>query len=137
MTTKTKKGASMAAEKQKITFERTYKAPLEDVWDLWTTRDGIESWWGPEGFVAKVHKLDLRAGGDLEYSFTATAPEQIEALKGMGVPLTQVVRGTYKEVTPRAASCTRIWRISSPASSRTRSRWSSSSTSCRTASAWS
>ena len=95
MTTKTKNGASMAAEKQKITFERTYKAPLEDVWDLWTTRDGIESWWGPEGFVAKVHKLDLRAGGDLEYSFTATAPEQIEALKGMGVPLTQVVRGTY------------------------------------------
>jgi uncharacterized protein YndB with AHSA1/START domain len=101
MTTRTKNGASMAAEKQKITFERTYKAPLEDVWDLWTTREGIESWWGPEGFVAKVHKLDLREGGDLEDAFTATAPEQIEALRGMGVPLTQVVRGTYKEVSPR------------------------------------
>ena len=97
----TKIATGTEALKKKISFERTYKAPLEDVWDLWTTKEGIESWWGPEGFVAKVHKLDLRAGGDLEYAFTATAPEQIEALKGMGVPLTQVVRGTYKEVSPR------------------------------------
>ena len=95
------KTATSTREPKKITFERTYRAPLEDVWDLWTTKEGIESWWGREGFVTKVHKLGLRAGGDLEYSFTATAPEQIEALKGMGVPLTQVLRGTYKEVSPR------------------------------------
>ena len=86
--------------RQKITFDRTYKAPLEDVWRLWTTKEGIESWWGPEGFVVKVRKLELRPGGALEYAMTATDPPQIEALKGMGVPLTQVVRGTYKEVSP-------------------------------------
>ena len=36
--------------KRRITLERTYKASLQDVWDMWTTKDGIESWWGPDGF---------------------------------------------------------------------------------------
>ena len=34
----------------KIVIERTYEASIEDIWELWTTREGIESWWGPEGF---------------------------------------------------------------------------------------
>src|SRR5262245_47945643 len=37
-----------------VTLERTFDAPIEDVWDLWTTKDGIESWWGPEGFRVEV-----------------------------------------------------------------------------------
>ena len=31
----------------KIRIERTYNASIEDVWELWTTKEGIESWWGP------------------------------------------------------------------------------------------
>ncbi len=67
---------STASAKRRITIERTYKAPIEDVWELWTTKDGIESWWGPEGFTVKVHKLDLRPGGELRYAMIATAPER-------------------------------------------------------------
>jgi uncharacterized protein YndB with AHSA1/START domain len=29
--------------KQKITIERSYRASAEDLWDLWTTKEGIES----------------------------------------------------------------------------------------------
>jgi uncharacterized protein YndB with AHSA1/START domain len=29
---------------QKIVIERTYAASIEDVWELCTTREGIESW---------------------------------------------------------------------------------------------
>ena len=36
---------------RRITMERTFAAPMEDVWELWTTKEGIESWWGPEGFT--------------------------------------------------------------------------------------
>jgi uncharacterized protein YndB with AHSA1/START domain len=38
-----------------VVIERTYRAPLEELWALWTTSDGFESWWGPEGFRTKVH----------------------------------------------------------------------------------
>ena len=53
----------MTKQSNKISFERKYEAPVEDVWDLWTTAEGIESWWGPEGFSVRVSKLDLRPGG--------------------------------------------------------------------------
>jgi len=47
-----------------FSIRRTYAASLEDAWALWTTKAGIESWWGPEGFEVTVTALDLRPGGD-------------------------------------------------------------------------
>src|SRR5207249_6402569 len=43
---------------------------VEDVWELWTTKAGLESWWGPEGFTTAVSKLDLRPRGEFEYAMT-------------------------------------------------------------------
>ena len=86
--------------RRKVTLERTFNATIEEVWELWTTKEGIESWWGPEGFVVNVRKLDLRPGGELAYAMTATAPEQIEFLKKAGMPLTTETRLTYTEIVP-------------------------------------
>jgi uncharacterized protein YndB with AHSA1/START domain len=72
---------------EKIVMERTYRAALEEVWALWTTKEGVESWWGPEGFAVAVHHLDLRVGGALQYTMTATAPEQVAFMQGAGMPL--------------------------------------------------
>lgn len=91
----------MATTRRKVTLERTFAAAVEDVWDLWTTKPGIESWWGPEGFVVEVLELDLRPGGDMRYTMTATAPDQIEFLKTAGMPVTNRHRLTYTEVVPR------------------------------------
>lgn len=84
--------------KHRFTLERTYKASLKDIWDLWTTKRGFESWWGPEGFTVKVRKLDLRPGGDLLYDMIATAPPQIEFMKKAGMPVTTEARLTYSEI---------------------------------------
>jgi uncharacterized protein YndB with AHSA1/START domain len=85
---------------RKITIERTYEATIEEVWELWTTKDGIESWWGPEGFRVEVHSLDLRPGGVMLYSMIAVAPEMVEFMKRSGMPIENRVRITYTEVTP-------------------------------------
>ena len=87
-------------QRRKCTLERTYEAALEDVWNLWTTKEGIESWWGPEGFTVTVRKLDLRAGGELLYAMTATGPNQIKFMKSAGMPLTTEARVSYTEVSP-------------------------------------
>ena len=84
----------------KVSIERTFNAAVEDVWELWTTKEGIESWWGPPGFAVKVRKLDFRRGGELLYAMTATAPEQIEFIKKAGMPLTTESRAVYTEVLP-------------------------------------
>jgi uncharacterized protein YndB with AHSA1/START domain len=86
--------------KKQITMRRTWEYPLEDIWELWTTREGIESWWGPDGFRTTVHRLDLKPGGALEYSFTAVGAEQIAFLEKAGQPIVSTVRGKYIAVHP-------------------------------------
>jgi len=86
--------------RRRVSIERTFNAAIEDVWELWTTKEGIESWWGPDGFVVTVRRLDFRLGGDLLYAMTATAPEQIEFMKKAGMPLTTESLVTYTDVVP-------------------------------------
>jgi uncharacterized protein YndB with AHSA1/START domain len=83
-----------------IRLERRYEAAVEDLWFLWTTKEGFESWWGPEGFRVEVHKLDLRVGGELVYDMIAAAPEQIEFMKKANMAQSHGVRGTFIEIVP-------------------------------------
>ncbi|HKC19487.1 MAG TPA: SRPBCC domain-containing protein [Candidatus Dormibacteraeota bacterium] len=82
----------------KLTLERTFDASPEDVWELWTTRDGMEAWMGPEGFDATVRELDLRPGGHLVYAMTAVGLDQVEFLTKAGLPLVSVQRVRIVEV---------------------------------------
>jgi uncharacterized protein YndB with AHSA1/START domain len=82
------------------TLTRSYATSPETIWELWTTAGGIEQWWAPDGFVAEVGALDLRPGGELIYTMTATAPEQVEFMRGAGMPLTTESRKTFTEVEP-------------------------------------
>jgi uncharacterized protein YndB with AHSA1/START domain len=84
----------------KVVIERTYRARAEELWDLWTTRTGFESWWGPEGFRVEVHALEARVGGRLHYDMIADAPEQIEAMKRLGRPTSHETRGRFVEIRP-------------------------------------
>jgi uncharacterized protein YndB with AHSA1/START domain len=100
MTDRLHAGANADAPRKRITLERTYRADLQDVWDLWTTKDGIESWWGPGGFAVTVRALDLRPGGHLLYAMTAIDPPQVAFMKKAGMPLTTEARITYTEIAP-------------------------------------
>jgi uncharacterized protein YndB with AHSA1/START domain len=83
-----------------FSIERSYAATIDEAWALWTTKVGIESWWGPEGFDVTVTSLDLRPGGELVYLMTATAPEQVAFMKRAGMPLSTECRVGYTEVSP-------------------------------------
>jgi uncharacterized protein YndB with AHSA1/START domain len=94
-------GTQPQSARKRVILERTFDAPLEDVWELWTTKDGIESWWGPEGFKVEVRSLDLRPGGEMTYAMSATAPDQIEFMKKAGMPVTTEHRLVFTEIVPR------------------------------------
>lgn len=84
----------------RVTLERFFDASVQDVWALWTTADGVEAWWGPDGFDVKVRKLDLRRGGEMAYVMTATAPDQVDFMKKAGMPLATEARLTFTDVDP-------------------------------------
>lgn len=46
-----------------ITFQRTFPAPREDVFDAWTKPDQIAEWWDPTGVRLAECAIDLRPGG--------------------------------------------------------------------------
>lgn len=79
-------------------IERTYPTTADEVWRLWTTREGIESWWAPEGFTVEVEQLELEPAGELVYTMTATGSEQIEFMRNAGMPLTTTSRKRFTEV---------------------------------------
>ncbi len=83
-----------------LVIERTYAATPEEVWELWTTKDGFESWWGPQEFRADVREIEPRPGGALHYDMVADTPEAVAAMEQMGAPTTQPCRGTFSEFRP-------------------------------------
>jgi uncharacterized protein YndB with AHSA1/START domain len=89
-----------AKGQERIVLTRSYPAALEDVWALWTTPEGIESWWGPEGFAVTVRALDLRPGGELRYVMRAVDPQMIAFMKQQGMPAAQEAWLRYTEVRP-------------------------------------
>ena len=94
----TQRKQSKKSEPKGFVIERTFKAPVDRMWSLWTTKDGVEAWWGPEGFTTNVHRLDLRPGGAFEYEMMAVAAAQVAALKALGLPLPTHARSVYLEV---------------------------------------
>jgi uncharacterized protein YndB with AHSA1/START domain len=81
-----------------IRLEMTYPATAAEIWRLWTTPEGIEAWWAPDGFRVDVQALDLRPGGELVYTMTAVAAEQVEFLQSVGLPLVTEARKRFTEV---------------------------------------
>jgi uncharacterized protein YndB with AHSA1/START domain len=83
-----------------ITVERRFNAGLADLWALWTTAAGLESWWGPPGFAVTVQQIDLRPGGTLRYTMTAIAPEVVAFMQKNGMPTATPAQATYDEIMP-------------------------------------
>ncbi len=84
-----------------IVIARVYRASLQDVWDLWTTKEGFESWWGPEGFRGDVREIDARAGGVLRYEMAADTAEMIATMEGAGQPASHPVTARFSVFEPR------------------------------------
>src|SRR5438034_1059467 len=62
MTAKTNKSAKKLAER-KLVITRTFDAPREIVFKMWTDPNHMAQWWGPHGFTNPVCVLDVRPGG--------------------------------------------------------------------------
>src|SRR5579885_1399310 len=100
MIDKTQSAADGHAARPKIVIERTYRAKVAELWELWTTKEGYESWWGHGGFSVEVHALDARTSGTLHYDMIADSPEMIAAMKQMGRPTSHEARARFSELRP-------------------------------------
>ncbi|WP_437506297.1 SRPBCC family protein [Sorangium sp. So ce1099] len=89
------------ANKASFIVERTYAASVSELWELWATKEGFESWWGPQGFRVEVHALEPKENGLLHYSMIADSPEMVEAMKRGGQPTSHEVRARFSAFSPQ------------------------------------
>jgi uncharacterized protein YndB with AHSA1/START domain len=46
-----------------VVIERTFDAPVDLVWQMWTDPEHFKSWYGPDGAAIPVAKMDVHVGG--------------------------------------------------------------------------
>ena len=51
-------------------INRTFDAPIETMWEMWTTPEHFAKWLPPVGFTMRFLRADIRAGGDSFYAMT-------------------------------------------------------------------
>jgi uncharacterized protein YndB with AHSA1/START domain len=93
----TQKGST---SRSSAVIERTYRTRVEELWRLWTTKEGFESWWGGEGCRVEVHTMEAREGGTLHYDMIAVAPTDIATRNQMGLARSSSVRARFTEFRP-------------------------------------
>ncbi len=71
-----------------LRISRTFNAPIDIMWKVWTDPDHIANWWGPAGFTNTFEKMDFQEGG--EWKFTMHGPD------GKNYPN----RNIFKEIVP-------------------------------------
>lgn len=49
--------------KDAVVIERTFAAPVDLIWHMWTQPEHFKKWYGPKGFTVPVAEMDVRAGG--------------------------------------------------------------------------
>ena len=81
-------------ERKELRFERTYDAPIDEVWDAWTRAERLREWWGPEkttdeetASIEYTNELTLTDDGsatvDLLVTISAIGPKAKMAAFGM------------------------------------------------------
>jgi uncharacterized protein YndB with AHSA1/START domain len=46
-----------------VVIERSFDAPVDLIWRMWTDPDHFKQWYGPDGATIPVAKMDIRVGG--------------------------------------------------------------------------
>ncbi len=67
MMTENKKTQLTLPSDQEILVTRTFDAPRELVWQMWTMAEHLQHWWGPEGWTLPICEVDFQQGGTWFY----------------------------------------------------------------------
>ncbi len=58
-----------------MVIERSFDAPVELVWQMWTNPEHYRAWYGPDGATIPVANLDVRVGGTRHVCMEIRTPD--------------------------------------------------------------
>jgi uncharacterized protein YndB with AHSA1/START domain len=72
-----------------VVIERTFDAPVDLIWRMWTDPEHFKAWYGPDGATIPVAEMDVRVGG------TRLVCMEIQSPDG---PMQMWFSGEYRDV---------------------------------------
>jgi uncharacterized protein YndB with AHSA1/START domain len=72
-----------------VVIERSFNAPVDLVWQMWTNPEHFKAWYGPDGATIPVAKMDVRVGGARLLCMEMPSPDG---------PMLMWFTGEYREV---------------------------------------
>jgi uncharacterized protein YndB with AHSA1/START domain len=72
-----------------VVMERTFDAPVQVIWQMWTDPEHFKAWYGPDGVTIPVADMDVRVGG------TRLVGMEMQSPSG---PMQMWFTGEYREV---------------------------------------
>lgn len=82
-----------------VRIERTFDAPCDLIWQMWTRAEHFSAWYGPDGATIPVAKLDVQVGGTRLVCMEMQTPSGIRQmwLAGEFLEVTENERLVYTE----------------------------------------
>ena len=74
-----------------VVIERTFDAPADLIWQMWTDPEHFNAWYGPDGASIPTAEMDVRVGGRRLVCMEVQSP---------GGPMQMWFTGEYREVVP-------------------------------------
>jgi uncharacterized protein YndB with AHSA1/START domain len=68
---------AMAPGSNAFVISRSFDAPRDLIWKVWTEREHLKHWWGPKGFKVRACDVDLRPGGTFHYCLETPQGEEM------------------------------------------------------------
>jgi uncharacterized protein YndB with AHSA1/START domain len=72
-----------------VVMERTFDAPIDLIWQMWTDPEHFKEWYGPDGASLPVVRMDVRVGGRRLVRMDVQSPNG---------PMQMWFAGEYREV---------------------------------------
>jgi uncharacterized protein YndB with AHSA1/START domain len=78
-------------ETRDLRIERTFDAPIDVIWAMWTEPEHFANWYGPMGATIPTAEMDVRVGGRRHIAMAIDTPRG---------PMQMFFVGEYREVDP-------------------------------------
>ncbi|MEZ5246109.1 MAG: SRPBCC domain-containing protein [Acidimicrobiales bacterium] len=80
------------SDTKSVEIERTFDAPIDLIWAMWTEADHFAAWYGPMGATIPTAEMDLKIGGRRRIAMEMDTP---------GGAMQMFFVGEFREIEPK------------------------------------
>jgi uncharacterized protein YndB with AHSA1/START domain len=86
-------------ENNVLIYTKLLNAPIELVWEVWTTPEHLKEWWGPDGFTLTHQSFDIKAGKEWRFIMHGMGQDFDNHIKYVQLQKPTLIKYTHSNAT--------------------------------------